>query len=60
MRGRAVDDLPASGDNLVRLCAVDTDDRPYHFQLFLNEDATAVVACLGVDESWNSRRHLTG
>ena len=28
--------------------AVSADDPPYDFQLFLNEDLTAVVACLGV------------
>jgi hypothetical protein len=57
---RAVDDLRAHGEDLVRLGAVDLDDPPYHFQLFLNADATAVVACLGVDQSWNPRRHLGG
>jgi hypothetical protein len=56
---RAVDDLRDRGDDLIRIGAVDTDDPPYHFQLFLNEDATLVVACLGVDQSWNPR-HLTG
>jgi len=57
---QAVDDLRAHGDDLVRLGAVDLDDPPYHFQLFLNEDATAVIACLGVDQSWNPRRHPIG
>jgi len=42
----------------VRVAAVDTDDPPYHFQLFLDEHATAVLACFGVDQSWNPNRHL--
>ena len=55
---QAVDELRSRGDDLVRIGAVDTDTPPYHFQLFLDEDAAAVVARLGVDQSWNPRRHL--
>ncbi|MEV0715622.1 hypothetical protein [Asanoa sp. NPDC050611] len=47
----AVETLRALGQQPVRLRAVDLDEPPYHFQLFLNADATAVVACLGVDQS---------
>jgi hypothetical protein len=54
---QAVDDLRSRGGDPVRIGAVDSDNPPYHFQLFLNEDATAVVACLGVDQRWNPRRH---
>ena len=50
---QAVDELRSRGEDLVRIGAVDTDNPPYHFQLFLNEDATTVIACLGVDQSWN-------
>jgi hypothetical protein len=57
---RAVDDLRACGEEPVCVGAVDLDDPPYHFQLFLNEDATAVVACLGVDQSWKTPRHPAG
>ena len=47
----AVDELRAHGDTPVRIGAVDIDEPPYHFQLFLDEHATAIVACLGVDQS---------
>jgi hypothetical protein len=57
---QAVDDLRARGDDPVRVGAVDIEDPPYHFQLFLNEDATAVVACLGVDQSRKQPGHPTG
>ena len=48
----AVDQLRAWQDDLVRIGAVDQDEPPYHFQLFLNEAATVTVACIGVDQSW--------
>jgi len=48
----AVDQLRALEDGLARIGAVDQDEPPYHFQLFLNEAATAIVACIGVDQSW--------
>jgi hypothetical protein len=38
----AVDQLRAWQDGLVRIGAVDQDEPPYHFQLFLNEAATAL------------------
>jgi len=38
--------------------AKDTEDPPYHFQLFVNDDGTALVACLGVDQAWNPNRHV--
>jgi len=46
----AVEALRARGQDLVRLGAVDLDDPPYHFQVFLDEPLAAVVACLGVDQ----------
>lgn len=51
----AVADLRARGDDLVRVGGVETEGPSYHFQLFLDERAIAVVACLGVDRS--RRRH---
>jgi len=54
----AVAALRDHAEGLVRLGAVDTEDRPYHFQLFVNRDGTALVACLGVDQTWNPNRHL--
>ncbi|MFB9447162.1 hypothetical protein Dvina_29480 [Dactylosporangium vinaceum] len=47
----AVEALRAYGDRPVRLGAVEVDEPPYHFQLFLAADLTAVIACLGVDRS---------
>ena len=55
----AVAELDARGDDLVRIGAVDEDEPPYHFQLFLDEHATTVVACLGVDQRWKAQRHAT-
>ena len=46
----AVQALHQYGEQPVRLGAVDVDDPPYHFQLFLNEELTSVIACLGVDQ----------
>lgn len=46
----AVRALHKHGEQSVRLGAVDVDDPPYHFQLFLDEDLTSIVACLGVDQ----------
>ncbi|MEU7673545.1 hypothetical protein AB0C42_01855 [Micromonospora taraxaci] len=45
----AVQELHDRGEQLVRLAAVDVEDPPYHFQLFLNDDVSAVLACIGVD-----------
>lgn len=50
--------LREHGEGLVRLGAVDTEDPPYHFQLFINGDGTELVACLGVDRTSNPNRHL--
>ncbi|GAA1028881.1 hypothetical protein GCM10009557_15500 [Virgisporangium ochraceum] len=50
----AVETLRSRGDDPICIGAVDTDDPPYHFQLFLDEGATTVVACLGVDQSWKT------
>lgn len=47
----AVADLRARGGDLVRVGGVEIEDPPYQFQLYLNEHASAVVACLGVDQS---------
>jgi hypothetical protein len=46
----AVETLLAYGERPVRIGAVDIDDPPYHYQLFLSEDLTTVVAVLGVDQ----------
>jgi hypothetical protein len=46
----AVDALRAHGEQLVRIGAVDVPDPPYHYQLFLTQDLTTVVAVLGVDQ----------
>jgi hypothetical protein len=54
----AVAALRDVGEGLVRLGAVDTEDPPYHFQLFIDGDGTALIACLGVDQAWNPNRHL--
>jgi hypothetical protein len=50
----AVQSLRACGDEPVLIGAVDIDDPPYHFQLFLNVSATRLVACLGVDQRWKT------
>ncbi|WP_285558380.1 hypothetical protein [Actinoplanes regularis] len=45
----AIEALRSLGNKAVYLgYAVSADDPPYHFQLFIDEDLTAVVACLGV------------
>lgn len=49
--------LRAHGDRLVHVGAVDAADPPYHFVFFLDEDLTAVVACLGVDKHEGYRFH---
>jgi hypothetical protein len=54
----AVSALAIQGDEPVRLGAVDTADPPYHFQLFLDEAGTVVIACLGVDQSHAARRQM--
>jgi hypothetical protein len=46
----AVDRLRGYGDRLVHVGAVDVADPPYHFQLFVDEAYTSIVACLGVDQ----------
>ncbi|GAA2710043.1 hypothetical protein Apa02nite_079750 [Actinoplanes palleronii] len=44
----ALEALRSLGNKAVCLgYAVGADNPPYHFQLFLNHDSTAVVACLG-------------
>lgn len=46
----AVDALRSLGNKAVHLgYTISADDPPYQFQLFLNEDLTAVVACLGFE-----------
>jgi hypothetical protein len=54
----AVQALCGYGEQPVRLGAVDVDDPPYHFQLFLDENLTSVVACLGVDQDPAHRQRL--
>ncbi|MEU4164761.1 hypothetical protein [Actinoplanes sp. NPDC026670] len=51
----ALQKLHDQGDQLVRLGAVDVADPPYHFHLFLNDDLSTVLACLGVDGRTGSR-----
>jgi hypothetical protein len=46
----AVGALRRHGEQSIKLGAVIVDDPPYHFQLFLNEQLTSVVACLGIDQ----------
>jgi hypothetical protein len=55
--GPAIEALAASGGLPLCLGSVTAVDPPYHFQLFLTEDASAVVACLGVDQQ---HRHPGG
>jgi hypothetical protein len=45
----AVQQLQDRGQQILKFAAVDADDPPYHFHLFLNEDLTAVLACIGID-----------
>ena len=52
----AVQALHQYGEQPVRLGAVDADDPPYHFQLFLDKELTTVIACLGVDQDPAHRR----
>ena len=52
----AVRALRRYGEQPVRLGAVDADDPPYHFQLFLDKELTSVIACLGVDQDPAHRR----
>jgi len=47
----AVAALRAQGEHQVRIGAVEMVDPRYHFELFVNEDGTAVIACLGVGQS---------
>lgn len=54
----AVNALGGCGDEPVRIGAVETAAPPYHFQLFLNQDATEVIACLGVAQGPDARQHL--
>src|SRR5690606_6573469 len=45
----AVAELRAAGVQPLRLGSVDTDDPRRHYQLFLSDDLTQVIACLGVE-----------
>jgi hypothetical protein len=45
---QAVDRLRNLGEQPAHVAAVDWQNPPYHFQLFLNADLTAVMACVGV------------
>jgi hypothetical protein len=53
----AVQALRQYGEQPVRLGAVHVDDPPYHFQLFLDNELTSVIACLGVDQD-PAHRHI--
>jgi hypothetical protein len=55
----AVEALRSRGGEPVRIGAVDTDDPPYHFQLFMNGDATTVIACLGLEPGSSSGREVS-
>ncbi|WP_144120960.1 hypothetical protein [Catellatospora sichuanensis] len=52
----AADRLGESGDQPLRLGQVTVISPPYHFQLFLTADISAVVACLGVDQQHQAGR----
>lgn len=52
----AVRTLTERGHEAIRIAAVDGADPPYHVQLFLNQTATKVIACLGVDQRWKAER----
>jgi hypothetical protein len=52
----AVRTLAGRGHASIRIGAVDVADPPYHFQLFLNQTATEVIACLGIDQGWKAER----
>jgi hypothetical protein len=47
----AVRTLTERCHEVVRIGAVEVADPPYHFQLFLNQTATEVIACLGVAQA---------
>ncbi|WP_433357168.1 hypothetical protein ACQPYV_09310 [Micromonospora saelicesensis] len=47
----AVERLQDARDQVVRLGWVSTTEPRYHFQLFLTEDLSAVIACVGVDQA---------
>jgi hypothetical protein len=51
----AVAALRAHGERPLRVGAVDVDDPPYRFQVFLDDGLSAVVACLGVDQGLGYR-----
>jgi len=52
----AVRTLAERGHPSIRFGAVDVANPPHHFQLFFNQTATEVIACLGVDQSWKAER----
>ncbi|WP_320065954.1 hypothetical protein [Micromonospora sp. RTGN7] len=51
-----VEHLQDARDQVVRLGWVKVTDPGYHFQLFLTEDLSAVIACIGVDQAHQARR----
>jgi hypothetical protein len=46
----AIDVLQTSGDRPLRVGEAKIENPPTHFQLFLTEDASRVVACIGIDQ----------
>jgi len=44
--------LEATGHDGLRLGAVEVEDPPYHYAVFLAPHETEVVACLGVDQTF--------
>jgi hypothetical protein len=48
---QALEALKTTGYGSLRLGAVDVEEPPYHYALFLAPTHTEVVACLGVDQS---------
>lgn len=49
-----VDVLRQAGEEPIRIGRIDTADRYWRFMLFLNDTATAVVACTGVARTTSS------
>jgi hypothetical protein len=53
----ALAELRSLGPRTVQIGQVTVTDPPYVFMVFLSEDASAVVACLGIDQT---ERNETG
>ncbi|MBG6067009.1 hypothetical protein [Micromonospora ureilytica] len=53
---QGVERLQNARNHAVRLGWVKVANPDYHFQLFLTEDLSAVIACIGVDQAHQVRR----